>query len=67
MQMDLRMPLQPAVPLGLVGIQVVEDDVHLTIRVSRHDLIHKIQKLAPSAAGIMTGLNLACDYVQRCE
>ena len=33
MKVDLRMSLQPAISLGLMGVQVVEDDVNLSIAI----------------------------------
>src|SRR5580658_4183434 len=57
--MDSRMPLQPTVFLGLVGIQVVQHNVEITIRMRAHDLIHEVQKLSPPPSAVMAGYDLS--------
>ena len=58
-QLDARMGPQPGIVLGLVGGEVVQDDMQITRRMGRHDLAHEVQKLDPAAARIMVGLHLA--------
>jgi hypothetical protein len=45
-KMDVRMALEPAVVFGLVGIEIVENDVNFFfIAVSVDDALHEIQEL----------------------
>ena len=61
--MYLRMTLQPAIFSCLVSVQVVQYHVHLALRVSGDDLVHKIQELA-TAAAIVAGFHLSRDHVR---
>ena len=49
-QMHVGMALEPAVVLGLVGIEVVEDDVELAARKGCGDTVHEIEKLDTATA-----------------
>lgn len=51
-EVDIGMAWQPAVVLGLVGVQVVEDDVEFLIGVFGGRFVHKAQKLASFARRI---------------
>jgi hypothetical protein len=56
--MHVGMALEPAVVLGLVGIEIVEDDMNLLFfAVGFDDAVHEIQELPASPAFVMTGLN----------
>ena len=55
---------QPAVMFGLVGVKVVQHHMDFLVRMSGHDVIHKIQKLPAPAPAIMPRLHLAADHVQ---
>jgi len=55
-EVDLGMSRKPAIGLGFVGLQVVQDDVHLLVRIGSDDLVHEEQKLPPSATTKMSGL-----------
>jgi hypothetical protein len=51
MELHGGVTLQPAAILGLVGIEVVEDDVDGGVRVSSDDAVHELEKLnAPPPA-----------------
>src|SRR6266566_7514532 len=52
------MPLQPSIFLGLVRVQVIQNNMDLSIRVGRYDLIHEIQKLPPAPPVVVTGNDL---------
>src|SRR5436309_254241 len=52
------MPLQPPIFLGLVRVQVIQNNMDLSIRVGRYDLIHEIQKLPPAPPVVVTGNDL---------
>jgi hypothetical protein len=45
MELHGGVTLQPAAILGLVGIEVVEDDVDGGVRVSSDDAVHELEKL----------------------
>src|SRR5215831_1339938 len=47
-----------------MSIQIVENHVDFPSRVFRDDFIHKIEKLATSAPGIVPGFDLASDHIQ---
>ena len=58
-QMHVGMALEPAVVLGLVGTEIVEDDMNLLfLSVGFDDAVHEIQELpASSPTFVVTGLN----------
>jgi len=49
-EVDVLVPGQPAVVLGLVGVEVVEHDVDLGLGVGREDFVHEVQELASSTS-----------------
>jgi len=55
--MDVLVAGDLAVLLRLVGIQIVENDVQLTVRVLGDEAVHKMQKFDPPAASVMAALN----------
>ena len=54
MEMHQWMLGQPAVMLGLMGVEVVKDDVKLFVRVLGHHPIHEVQELATPAAKVVS-------------
>ena len=62
--MDVWVFRQPAVDLGLVGVQVVQDDVNFLIRVVHYEFVHKAQKLPSSASLEVTGFDQTGRHVQ---
>ena len=63
-EMDVWVFRQPAVDLGLVGVQVVQDDVNFLIRVVHYEFVHKPQKLPSSAPLEVTGFDQPGRHVQ---
>lgn len=61
---DLGMAGQPAVALRLVGVEVVEHDMDVALRVVGHDLVHEVEELDPAPAAVVAGPNLACGDVE---
>jgi hypothetical protein len=57
--MDVLVARQPTIVFGLMGVQVVQDDVNLAARMIDDDAVHEIQELDAPAALIMTGLDQA--------
>ena len=67
-QMHVGMALEPAVVLGLVGIEIVEDDMNLLfLSVGFDDAVHEIQELPASPTFVMTGLNQSSGGFERRE
>ena len=59
------MTRQPAVPLWLVGLEVIEHDVDVAIGVIGHDLVHEVEELDPPPLTVVAGLDLAGSNVER--
>ena len=60
MKMDIGMALEPPVVLGLVGIEIVENDMNFFFgAVGIYDPIHEIQEFPASPAFVMAGFNQA--------
>jgi len=51
------MLLQPAVVLGLVGVQIVKHQMDLPVCVPGDQFIDEVEKLAPPASIILAGLD----------
>ena len=60
------MTLQPAVVLGLVGVEIVENDMDLPTGVLGDDAVHEVEKLDPAAALVLAPADLASGHVERC-
>jgi len=63
-EVNILVSLQPTVVLGLMGIEVVQDDVNLLVTVLGDHLIHECEKFHPPAALGVAGLHLAGRNVQ---
>ena len=58
MQMHVGMALEPAVVLGFVGIEIVENDVNfLFLAVGVYDAVHEIQELPASPTFVVASFN----------
>src|SRR6266849_3591853 len=49
-EVDVAVALEPSVMLGLVGAEVVEDDMDLVARVLREEAIHEVEELDTASA-----------------
>src|SRR3954454_16663450 len=47
-----------------MSVQIIENNVQLSIRTVRHQFVHEIQKLPSSAPGIVAGFHLSGSYIQ---
>ena len=56
-KMDILVARQPAIVFGLMGVQVVQDDVHFPAGMLGDDAVHEVQKLDPPAAPVMSGFD----------
>ena len=60
MKMDVGMAFEPAVVLGLVGIEIVENDMDFFfVAVGVYEAIHEIQEFPASSTFVMASLNQA--------
>ena len=60
METHVGMTLEPAVVFGLVGIEIIENDMNFFfVAVGVYDAIHEIQELPTSPAFVMASLNQA--------
>ena len=67
-QMHVGMALEPAVVLGFVGIEIVENDVNfLFLAVGVYDAVHEIQELPASPTSVMTGIDQSSGDFECCE
>ena len=67
MKMHIRMTLDPVVPFGFMGSQIVHNHMDFFIRMVRNNLVHKIQKLSAAATLVMARFHLSRGYIQGCE
>ena len=49
---------QPAIVFGLMGVQVVENDMNLAAGIGGDDTVHEIQELDAPTAPVMAGFDL---------
>src|SRR5271157_592516 len=61
---DVLVPFAPAVVFGFVGVEIVEDDRNVSLRVGGHDAVHEVQKLDPAAAPVMARLEQSGGHFQ---
>ena len=54
---------QPAIVLGFVRVQVIEDDVDILFEVSGDQAVHEVQELLPTSSAIVSGFDLPGDDV----
>ena len=66
-EVHVGMACKPPVVPGLVGVEVVEDDVEPLAGIGRHHLIHEGEELVAAAALLVSGLHLAGSYLERRE
>lgn len=60
----LRMPRQPAVLLGLVGVEVIQNDVNLFVGMLRDHVIHEVEEFSSPSPRVMSDLYLADRYLK---
>src|ERR1700722_12572639 len=67
MEMHVRVPRQPQVPLRLVGRQIVENDMDFLALILLDDAVHEIAELHPAAAFVVPSSDLTGADVERGE
>ena len=65
MKVNMRVHVEPPITLGLVSVQVVEDDVNFSPGVLGNHFVHEIEKLAPPTPGVVPGGYLTGGNIQR--
>jgi hypothetical protein len=55
---------QPAIVFGLVGIQVVKDDMNFPVGMVSDDAVHEVQEFDPPTALVMAGLDQTGGHLQ---
>jgi hypothetical protein len=50
MEVDVAMPRQPEITLGLVRRKIVEDHMDLPVRIVGHNRVHEIEELDAAAS-----------------
>jgi hypothetical protein len=64
METHVGMTLEPAVVFGLVGVEVVEDDMDGGVRMSGDDVVHEIEEFDASPTILMGGGHLAGGHLE---
>src|SRR5512139_1199916 len=67
MKMDIRMTLDPVVPFGFMGPQIVHYYMNFFIRMVLNNLVHKIEKLSAATALVMARFHLSRGHIHRCK
>ena len=67
MELHVRVPRQPHVPLWLVGGQVVQDHVDFHALVLLHDAVHEVEEFKAAPASVMLSDHLTAPDVERGE
>ena len=65
--MHIRVTLEPAIVLGLVGVEIVEDDVNGRVDVSGDDIIHEVEEFDAPPTRLVRGGDLAGCHVEGSE
>src|ERR1700737_1812257 len=53
MEMNVLVAGAPAVALGFVSVEIVEDDMDLAPGMGRHDAVHEVEELDPPPAPVV--------------
>ena len=64
MEMDIRVTGQPTIVLGLVDVQVVQNDMQLLGGTICHDAVHEAQELPPASSVVMSGVHQSRRHLQ---
>jgi hypothetical protein len=63
-KVHIRMTIQPAIVLGLVGVEVVEDHMDCGVRVVSDDMVHEIEEFDTPSAIFVGGGHLAGSHLE---
>src|SRR5436190_1915708 len=59
--MDVAMTPEPAIVLRFVGVEIVEDDMDLVVRIIGDDPVHEVEELHPPATLLVSRQDLAIE------
>src|SRR5436190_19602344 len=62
--MDVAMTPEPAIVLRFVGVEIVEDDMDLVVRIIGDDPVHEVEELHPPATLLVSRQDLAIGEVE---
>ena len=62
--MHIRVTLEPAIVLGLVGVEIVEDHMDCGVRVVSDYIVHEVEELDAPAAIFVRGSDLAGGHLK---
>ena len=63
-EMHVRVTLEPAIVLGLVGAEVVEDHINCSIRAVGDDIVHEIEEFDAPSAIFVSGRDLTGGHLE---
>src|SRR5262245_9740330 len=63
-ELDIGMALEPAVVLGLMGVEIVEDDVEVLALIGGHEIVHEVEKFGAAPAIFMGCGDLTGRYLE---
>ena len=63
-EMDIGVTRQPAAVFGLMDVQIVKDDVQLSVRILCHDAVHEVKELPPTSSVIVTDVHQSRCHLQ---
>ena len=66
-EMNVRMASQPAIMFGLVGAEVIQDDMNFFLGITGDDVIHEVEELAAPTPRIVPRLNQSRCHLKRSE
>ena len=64
MELHIGVPFEPAIILGFMRVQVVQNHMNLPVRIGRHNLVHEFQKFPTAAPIVMARLDLPSGDVE---
>src|SRR5689334_3697776 len=62
--MHIRVTLEPAIVVGLVGVEIVEDHMDCGVRVVSDYIVHEVEELDAPAAIFVRGRDLAGGHLK---
>ena len=63
-EMHVRVALEPAIVLGLVGVEIVEDDMDGRVRGGGDDIVHEVEEFDAPPALLVRGRDLAGGHLE---
>src|SRR4030066_1463609 len=67
MEMNSGVSVQPPVMFGLMGIEVIKNNMQFLVRIKSYGLVHKVQELPAAAMAVMSGMRQSRSHFQSSE